>query len=104
MPELFTSDAQIFEKVKAEGSFANYLAHHLKPELAEFASFKFGDVKTTSEVVDDVAVASETYHYSIVLKDGRAIERAGVATAVLVRKNGIWKIKQHHSSSRAPPS
>ncbi len=102
MPALFTPDSQIFEGGKAEGSFANYLEHHLKPELGEFASFKFSDVTTMSKVIGDVAMASETYRYTIMLKDGREIERLGVATAVLVRTNGIWKINQHHSSSRAP--
>nr|WP_248284477.1 nuclear transport factor 2 family protein [Qipengyuania pacifica] len=36
------------------------------------------------------------------IKDGRVIERDGVATSVLTHEGGEWKIAQHHSSSRAP--
>ena len=39
---------------------------------------------------------------TIVLKDGRMIERQGVATSVLKHENHAWKIVRYHSSSRAP--
>ncbi|MFZ1741978.1 MAG: nuclear transport factor 2 family protein [Pontixanthobacter sp.] len=102
MPRLFTDDALVFEKGKAEGSFGNYLAHHLSPELKEFESFTFSNVATEMSVLGETAIASETYTYTIVLKDGRTIERQGVATAVLVKRDESWKIAQYHSSSRTP--
>ena len=40
---LFTADSQIFETGGAEGTYENYLAHHLGPELDHFRSFKFSD-------------------------------------------------------------
>jgi len=102
MSELFTPASRIFENGKAEGSFANYLGHHLGPELSEFVSFDFDDLETEVKILDDIAVASETYHYTIKLNDGRVIERQGVATSTLVQQNGGWKIMQYHSSSRTP--
>ena len=102
MSELFTPDSRIFENGKVEGSFANYLSHHLGPELGEFVSFDFDDLEMEVKILDDVAVASETYRYKIKLKDGRVIERSGVATSTLVQKDGGWKIMQYHSSSRIP--
>ena len=102
MPRLFTDDALVFENGKAEGNFGNYLAHHLGPELGEFESFTFSNVATEMSVLGETAIASETYTYTIVLKDGRTIERQGVATAVLVKRDESWKIAQYHSSSRTP--
>ena len=81
MPRLFTDDALVFENGKAEGSFANYLAHHLSPELKVFESFTFNNETIDISVIGETAIAWETYTYTIVLKDGRIIERQGVATA-----------------------
>lgn len=102
MSELFTPDSRVFENGKAEGSFANYLGHHLGPELGEFVSFDFDDLEMEVKILDDIAVASETYRYTIKLKDGRIIERQGAATSTLVQQDGGWKIMQYHSSSRTP--
>lgn len=102
MAQLFTDDALVFENGKAEGNFGNYLAHHLGPELGEFESFTFSNMATEVSVLGETAIASETYTYTIVLKDGRTVERQGVATAVLVKRDGSWQIAQHHSSSRTP--
>ena len=102
MPRLFTDDALVFENGKAEGSFGNYLAHHLSPELKEFESFTFNNETIDISVIGETAIAWETYTYTIVLKDGRIIERQGVATAVLVKRDESWKIAQYHSSSRTP--
>ena len=102
MPRLFTDDALVFENGKAEGSFSNYLAHHVSPELKEFESFTFNNETIGISVIGETAIASETYTYTIVLKDGRIIERQGVATAVLVKRDESWKIAQYHSSSRTP--
>ncbi len=102
MPRLFTDDALVFENGKAEGSFSDYLAHHLGPELKEFESFTFNNETIDISVIGETAIASETYTYTIVLKDGRIIERQGVATAVLVKRDESWKIAQYHSSSRTP--
>ncbi len=102
MRGFFATDSLIFENGKAEGSFDNYLAHHLGPELSEFESFTFHDVETASSIMGDTAMASETYRYTILLKDWRTIERQGAATSLLVSDGDGWKIRQYHSSSRAP--
>lgn len=99
---LFATDSQIFESGGSEGSYANYLAHHLGPELAEFRSFKFSDYKVSVRFEGPVALVTETYRYSIVPKTGDAVERLGVATSVLEKIGGNWKIIQMHNSSRRP--
>jgi len=102
--DLFTTDSAVFESGGVEGTFAHYLEHHIGPELAEFAEFSFRDYKIEVRLEPPVALATETYIYKIVLKeDGRVIEKRGVATSVLKKINGAWKIIQTHTSSRNLP-
>ena len=100
---LFAPDAQIFESGGSEGTYQQYLAHHLGPELVEFASFKFSDYAVVVRFEGALALTTETYNYRIVLKKGGdPIERKGVATSVLKQDGGRWQIIQLHSSSRKP--
>lgn len=100
----FWPDSAVFEQGGVEGDFATYLAHHLGPEFSEIASFYFRDVETNVVIVGDVAYATETYTYHISFKQtARApVERRGVATSVLRRRDGQWRIFIYHSSARAP--
>ena len=49
-----------------------------------------------------VALATETYHYRIETKKGEIAERRGVATSVLKKIGGQWKILSMHNSARKP--
>ncbi|MGK7368599.1 MAG: YybH family protein [Candidatus Halalkalibacterium sp. M3_1C_030] len=100
---LFAEDATIFENGKYEGSYQDYLDHHIGPELGHFKEFTFSDYNVDVRMEDDIAIAYETYNYKIVLDDeeSRTIERQGVATSVLKKMDGSWKIIQNHGSSRA---
>lgn len=101
---LFTADSAVFESGGVEGTYAHYLEHHIGPEFAEFAEFSFRDYKVEVRLEPPVALATETYIYKIVLKEGgKVIEKKGVATSVLKKINGEWKIIQTHTSSRALP-
>ncbi|MDC7810161.1 nuclear transport factor 2 family protein [Sphingomonas koreensis] len=99
---LFSSDSEVVENGKREGSFANYLAHHLGPELIEFRSFKFADYKVDVRMEGPLAIAIESYSFRVETKTGEAIERQGVATSVLKRVGESWQIISMHSSSRKP--
>ena len=99
--KLFTKDSQIFESGGSEGTFAHYLEHHLIPEFKEFTSFKYSDYKVDVKSDGKYAFATETYTYSLVLaKDKSEVKRKGVATSVLLKNNGVWKIMISHNSSR----
>ncbi len=102
MRMLFAADSLVFENGKAEGTFAQYMEHHLGPEFGEITQFTFTNPTVNVRMVGHVAFGHETYRYRIALTDGRVIERDGVATSVLTHKDGAWKIVQYHSSSRAP--
>ncbi len=98
---LFAENSSVFESGGVEGTYNNYLDHHLGPELKEFKSFTFNDYKISAVVDLPFAFATETYVYKIVLADnGRVIEQKGVATSILKKTNGTWKIIQTHSSAR----
>lgn len=99
---LFAADSMIFETGGSEGNYANYLAHHLAPELDEFKSFKFGNYKVDVRFEGPLAIATETYTYRIETKKGEVAERLGVATSVLKKENGRWKIVLMHNSARRP--
>lgn len=105
--ELFTKDATVFESGGSEGTYANYLDHHLGPELDHFNSFIFSDYTINVEVDLPYAFTTETYIYTIDLKaneergtEARIIKKKGVATSDLKKINGKWIITKTHSSSR----
>ena len=99
---LFTGDSQVFENGGVEGSYANYLAKHLGPELDHFKSFKFSDYKIDVRFEGPVALTTETYNYRIETEKGEIVERRGVATSVLKKVGRDWKILSTHGSSRKP--
>lgn len=97
---LFTEDSQIFETGGAEGSYAEYLVHHLGPELTHFTAFRFSDYAVDVRFEGPVAIASATYNYTIEIEGRDPIERQGVATSVLIPVDGEWRIVQMHNSGR----
>lgn len=97
---LFTQDSTVFETGGVEGSYTNYLAKHLGPELSHFKSFKFSDYNVDIRFEGPVALATETYNYRIEPKEGEVAQRRGVATSVLKKVGGQWKILSMHNSAR----
>ncbi len=101
--QLFVADSSVFESGGSEGTYANYLTHHLGPELDEFRAFQFSDYKVDMHLLSaDAAHAIETYKFRIETKAGEVVDRLGVATSVLRKEHGTWKIVMMHSSSRRP--
>ena len=98
---LFSDDSQIFESGGVEGNYEHYLKHHLTPELNEFQSFKFSDYKIKVQVDLPYAFTTETYNYTIVVKEGNKISNnKGVATSILRKQGNEWKIIKTHTSAR----
>lgn len=100
---LFTDDSMMFETGGSEGTYAKYLSHHLAPELKKFRSFRFSDPTVSVRLIGPAtALASETYKYRIETAQGEVAERLGVATSVLRKDGGRWKILMMHNSGRKP--
>ena len=62
----------------------------------------FSDYKVAVRFEGPVALATETYNYRIETKSGEIAERRGVATSVLKKIGGQWKILSMHNSARKP--
>ncbi len=99
---LFTADSAIFESGGSEGTYSNYLANHLSPELAEFKSFTYLNYQISVRFEGPLALATASYSYRIETKTGEIAERLGVATSVLKKIGSQWKIISMHNSSRRP--
>ncbi len=105
--DLFSEDSQVFESGGTEGTYANYIEHHIGPELSHFNSFTFSDYAIDAQVDLPYAFTTETYIYTLDLKankeknrEAQIISKKGVATSVLKKVDGSWKILKTHSSSR----
>ncbi len=105
--ELFTKEATVFESGGSEGTYANYVAHHLGPELDYFKSFVFSDYVIDVKIDMPFSFVTESYVYTLVIKENeehgteeRTIKKRGVATTSLKKIDGKWKITKTHSSSR----
>lgn len=97
---LFVTKSRIIEQGKDEGTIGHYLEHHLGPELKEFKAFTFNNYKAEVNVIGNYAYTTESYGYNIRLKDDKEIKSVGLATSVLQKLKGEWKIVQSHSSFR----
>jgi ketosteroid isomerase-like protein len=97
---LFVANSKVIEQGKDEGTISHYLEHHLGPELKDFKAFTFSNYKVDVTVNGNYAYATESYTYTITLKDGKEIKSNGLATSVLQKQKGEWKIVLTHSSFR----
>ncbi|MEY8021320.1 nuclear transport factor 2 family protein [Muriicola sp. SD30] len=102
---LFADNSQVYEQGGIEGTYSDYIEHHLGPELGHFKKFEFSDYEIDAEVHMPYAFTTETYIYTIILKpdekgNSRTIKKKGVATSILEKIDGKWKIIKTHSSSR----
>ena len=99
---LFTPDSAILESGGYEGVYSNYLARHLSPELKEFKSFAFSNYQISVRFEGPLAQATERYTYWIETRTGEIAEWLGVATSILKKIGGQWKILSMHNFSRRP--
>ncbi len=98
--KLFTSNSKVIEQAKDEGTISHYLEHHLGPELKAFKGFKFSNYKVDVKLNGNYAYTTESYTYTITLKDGKESKSDGFATSVLQKSKNDWKIVQTHTSFR----
>lgn len=88
----------VFESGHANYGWNDYRNTHLAPELKEFKNTKysFSDLK----VKVDGKTAWATFKYTLAADMGtRKVESGGLATAVLEKRDGKWRIVHWHSSA-----
>ncbi len=92
------SSVTVFESGYANYGWDDYRNHHLAPELKEFKNTKyaFSDLR----IKTSGSLAFATLKYTISGDDnGKHFEGSGLATAVLEKGEGKWRIVHWHSSA-----
>lgn len=95
-------DVTIYEGAGINNGWADYLDHHLGPELKAFQNLQFAHSDTKVTVHAGGQSAYATSRYTLKAKMGeRDIDSEGLATYVLLKgTNGAWTIRHSHTSSR----
>lgn len=94
----------IFEGGGVNRGWADYRDHHLGPELEGFEGLQFGHTQVRAFALsDDSAYVTSEYFLKTRYK-GRDIDVIGLATLLLVKKDGQRRIRHSHTSSRRRPS
>ncbi len=91
----------MFEGSHINWGWVDYRDNHLGPELKEFKEirYSFSDIKT--HMSGDMAYATFKSHIAVKM-ESREVEGESLATAILMKTAGGWKI-QHMHTSRIPP-
>ncbi len=95
---LFTADAMFYESDITTSDFLTYL-NHLFPDFKGSKSIRFDGYSVAVEVAGNHAFTVETYSLATITNDNIELKKKGVATSVLKKIKGIWKIKMRHTSS-----
>lgn len=94
----------IFESGHANYGWIDYRDNHLGPEMKEMTNTKYEYLDPKVKVSGSMAFATMKYMISGD-SNGKHFDSAGLATAVLEKSSGKWRIVHWHSSSpRRQPS
>lgn len=97
---LYHPDVTIFEGSGINRGWVDYRDNHLGPELKSFQDLQWAHSNLVVHMLGDSA-AYVTADYSIKYKAGeRAVDSGGIATHVLVKEQGSWKIRHSHTAAR----
>ena len=97
---LYHPDVTIFEGSGINRGWVDYRDNHLGPELKSFENLQWAHSNIVVHVLEESA-AYVTADYAIKYKSGdRAVDSGGIATHVLVKEQGTWKIRHSHTAAR----
>ncbi len=97
---LYHPDVTIFEGSGINRGWIDYRDNHLGPELKMFQDLQWAHSNLVVHMLGDAA-AYVTADYTIKYKTAdRAVDSGGIATHVLVKENGVWKIRHSHTAAR----
>ena len=101
---LFHPDVTIFAGAGINRGWVDYRDNHLGPELKSFQNLQWAHSNIVVHMLGENA-AYVTADYSIKYTAGeRSVDGGGIATHVLVREQGQWKIRHSHTASRRRPA
>jgi uncharacterized protein (TIGR02246 family) len=97
---LYHPDVTIFEGAGINRGWADYRDNHLGPELKAFQDLQWAHSNIVVHLLGPSA-AYVTADYTIKYKTGeRAVDSGGIATHVLVKEQGQWKIRHSMTAAR----
>ena len=97
---MYHPDVTIFEGSGIDRGWANYRDKHLGPELKAFQDLHWEHSNIVVHMLGESA-AYVTADYTIKYRSGeRAVDSGGIATHVLVKDSGVWKIRHSHTAAR----
>jgi uncharacterized protein (TIGR02246 family) len=97
---LYHPDVTIFEGSGINRGWVDYRDNHLGPELKSFENLQWAHSNIVVHLLGPSA-AYVTADYAIKYKSGdRAVDSGGIATHVLVKEQGAWKIRHSHTAAR----
>jgi ketosteroid isomerase-like protein len=101
---MYHPDVTVFEGAGIDRTWAAYRDNHLGPELKMFQDLAFAHTNVVVIVLGPDA-AYVTADYSIKYAAGdRKVDSGGIATHILVRDGGIWKIRHSQTAARRRPA
>ncbi len=97
---LYHPDVTIFEGTGVNRGWADYRDNHLGPELKMFQDLQWAHSNLVVHLLGPSA-AYVTADYTIKYKTAeRAVDSGGIATHVLVKEQGQWKIRHSMTAAR----
>lgn len=97
---LYHPDVTIFEGAGINRGWADYRDNHLGPELKAFQDLAWAHANIVVHPLG-ASAAYVTADYSIKYKTGeRVVDSGGIATHVLVKEGGQWKIRHSQTAAR----
>lgn len=97
---LYHKDVTIFEGPGINRGWVDYRDNHLGPELKSFQDLTWAHSNIVVHLLGDSA-AYVTADYAIKYKAAdRAVDSGGIATHVLVKEQGTWKIRHSMTAAR----
>ncbi len=101
---MYTPETIVYEGSGINRGWKNYSETHLGPELKSFENLEFAHTNVVPHVLGDNA-AYVTADYMIKAKMGdRALDSGGLATFVLSKNAGAWKIRHTSTAARRRPA
>jgi ketosteroid isomerase-like protein len=101
---MYTPETIVYEGSGINRGWKNYSETHLGPELKSFENLEFGHTNVMPRMLGADA-AYVTADYTIKAKMGdRTLDSGGLATFVLSKTDGAWKIRHTSTAARRRPA
>jgi ketosteroid isomerase-like protein len=104
LASMYTPETIVYEGSGINRGWKNYSETHLGPELKSFENLEFGHANVVPHVLgDNAAYVTADYMIKAKMAD-RVLDSGGLATFVLSKSAGAWKIRHTSTAARRRPA